>query len=284
MTEPPSKRRSRMADAAPPRPGPTRQHTVTRAERGRMWVAALAAVGAVLGLGIIAAGGYLLNRDGSLQALLEPPAAPPAVTAGDVPAQTATTRQEPEPVASAPPAKIEVPTTPTQSATVAPTAATPAASPEEEAEPASVAPLRVAAAPPADSYDDPFSYCQAVGTIDHVDHRYAGPAVIEAMTRVLLIPANSPRDRVRWRCFDGAVLACTSYSGPICDTAPTVLEMREFCERNPNVSQLAAPSGTWSCSDGQPQLPPDASWPVDARGFLPEGWIKVPDPQVAPTG
>jgi hypothetical protein len=104
------------------------------------------------------------------------------------------------------------------------------------------------------------------------------------MTHALLIPASSPRDRVRWRCFEGSVLACTSYVGPICDTAPTVLEMREFCERNPNVDQLMAPSGTWSCADGQPQLPPDASWPVDARGFLPQGWIKVPDPQAAPAG
>ncbi len=128
------------------------------------------------------------------------------------------------------------------------------------------------------------SYCAAVGTIDYVDQRYAGPAVTEAMTRVLLVPAGSARDRVRWRCVDGAVFACTSYVGPICDMTPTVVEMREFCERNPNVGQLLAPNGPWSCADGKPQLPADASWPVDERGFLPQAWIKVPSTEAAPAG
>jgi hypothetical protein len=154
----------------------------------------------------------------------------------------------------------------------------------EIAESAISVPSHVAAAPAPESYHDPFSYCRSVGTIDYIDQRYGGPAVTEAMTQALLIPASTPRDRVRWRCFEGAVLACTSYVGPICDTAPTVIEMREFCERNPNVDQLMAPSGIWSCADGKPQLPADASWPVDARGFLPQGWVTVPDPMAAPAG
>jgi hypothetical protein len=41
---------------------------------------------------------------------------------------------------------------------------------------------------------------------------------------------------------------------------------------------LLAPSGTWACVNGKPQLPANASWPIDARGFLPQGWITVPDP------
>lgn len=239
------------------------------------FVAAMAAVAAVLVLGLMAAGGYVLYRNGTLATLLSPPGEATAITA-DAPAATAT-------VVPAP-AKVELPAV---SAKTTPVAAAPSASttPAAEAVPPAEAaapvaePLRVAAAPPPESYDSPFAYCRAVGTIDYVDHRYVGPAVIEAMTRTLLIPADSARDRVRWRCFEGAVLACTSYIGPICDMAPTVLEMREFCERNPNVEQLLAPSGPWSCADGKPQLPLNASWPVDARGFLPQGWIKVADPE-----
>jgi hypothetical protein len=284
VTEPRPEPQGGRRDAERPRPEPQRRRAVTRAERSRVWVAALAAVAAVLGLGIIAAGGYLLNRDGSLQALFGPPSPPAVVAAGDVPAQTVAPPQPAKVELPTPAATIKFPKIPTKSATAEPAAAAPASPPAEVAEPSSAAPLRVAAAPAPESYDEPFSYCRAVGTIDHIDHRYAGPAVTEAMTRALLIPASSPRDRVRWRCFDGAVLACTSYIGPICDTAPTVLEMREFCERNPNVDQLMAPSGVWSCADGRPQLPPDASWPVDGRGFLPQGWIKVPDPGAAPPG
>ena len=264
------------------RPEPQRRRAVTRAERGRVVLAALAAAVAVLGLGIIAVGGYLLNRDGSLEALFGPPSAPTVVAAGDAPAQPVAT-QPAKAELPAPPTRIEFPTIPAKSA-AAPAAAAPASPPTEVTEPASSTPLRVAAAPAPESYDDPFSYCAAVGTIDYVDQRYAGPAVTEAMTRVLLIPANSARDRVRWRCVDGAVLACTSYVGPICDVTPTVLEMREFCERNPNVEQLLAPNGPWSCTDGQPLLPADASWPVDERGFLPQAWVKVPGNEAAPAG
>lgn len=255
-----------------------------RPRRGGVLVGTMAAVAAVLVLGLLAAGGYLLYRDGTIAALLAPLAGEPAVVAaGDAPA-TAT------PLPAAPTRLAALPAAPAPSAAAA---ATPAASstPVAEAPPATEAaappasaPQRVAAASTPESYDSPFDYCRAVQTIDYVDQRYIGPAVTEEMTRALLIPVGSPRDRVRWRCFDGAVLACTSYIGPICDMAPTVTEMREFCERNPNVEQLLAPSGPWSCADGKPQLPADATWPVDARGFLPQGWISVADPGTATAG
>lgn len=262
-----------------PRRGPPRR-AAARSERGNVWVAALAAVVAVLGIAIIAAGGYLINRDGSLDALFGPPAAPAAAISSEATASP-TPASKPE-VASTvaatptPAAKLELPAVPAVSAEAAP--AVPASEPA--AEPA-IVPARVAA---PESYDDPFAYCRAVGTIDYVDNRYAGPAVTPAITQALLIPAGSARDRVRWRCVGGEVLACTSYIGPICDMAPTVLEMREFCERNPNVEQLLAPSGTWACIDGTPQLPADAHWPIDKRGFLPQGWIKVPDTATATAG
>ncbi|HEV2514437.1 MAG TPA: hypothetical protein VGV07_04255 [Devosia sp.] len=269
-----------------PRRGPEarpeqQRRSSERDQRGNIWVAILAAIVAVLGIGIIAAGGYLINRDGSLDALFGQPGAPAPVLSTDA-GKTPAPAAEPE-VASriaatpAPAAKLELPAAPAVAASTPPT---PAAA---EAEPA-IAPARVAAAPSAGSYDDPFAYCRAVGTIDYIDNRYVGPAVTSAIAQALLVPPGSARDRVRWRCVSGAVLACTSYIGPICDMAPTVVEMREFCERNPNVEQLLAPSGTWACVDGKPQLPADARWPIDERGFLPQGWIRVPDGASATAG
>ncbi|OEO32891.1 hypothetical protein VW23_009340 [Devosia insulae DS-56] len=283
---------------------PQRQRVAARAERGNAWVAALTAICAVLVIAIIAAGGYLINRDGSLDALFGPSNAPTVVASSEAPATAS-----PETVANAPAAtvKLQLPATPatstnasvaaatslsgasadtapTVTALSAPAAATPGVAVAPlESEP-TTGPARVAAAAPPETYDDPFAYCRAVGTIDYVDNRYSGPATVTAMTSALLIPASSARDRVRWRCFEGAVLACTSYIGPICDMAPTVQEMREFCERNPNVEQLLAPSGTWACVDGKPQLPANASWPIDSRGFLPQGWIAVSDPGSATAG
>lgn len=237
-------------------------------------IAALAAVGAVCMLGLLLAGGYLLYRDGVLTNVFARPAEAPVLEAASGKAPAAATAALPKE-----PAVQTKPTPPKEVALATPPAAVPAAAP-----PAAAAPAIVTAKAQPETYTDPFSYCRAVATIDHVDSRYTGSAFTEAMARALLIPTGSARDRVRWRCFEGAVLACTSYAGPVCDMAPTVIEMQEFCERNPNVAQLMAPSGTWSCADGRPQLPPDASWPVDERGFLPNSWVVVPDTGRTPTG
>jgi hypothetical protein len=283
VREPAPEPRRREPEARRREPEPRRQREsqreperrrAARGDGGNVWVAALAGVVAVLGIGIIAAGGYLINRDGSLDALFGPPAAPAAVVRSEA------ASPEPKPTvtataAPAPAAKLELPAAPM------PLADASSAGPAPAAE---AVPVRIAAAPAPDTYDDPFAYCRAVGTIDYIDNRYAGPAVTPAIAQALLIPAGSARDRVRWRCVGGTVLACTSYIGPICDIAPTVTEMREFCERNPNVEQLLAPSGIWTCVDGKPQLPADAHWPVDERGFLPMGWIKVPEPASATAG
>jgi len=279
-----------------PRREPQRPRARQRAEQGRLWVAALTAVGAVLGLAIIAAGGYLISRDGALSGLFGQPNAPTVVASSEAPPREAAEA----PTVAAAPARLQLPTTsPTTAAAALNAPAAPAATalsapaaavtaPAMQIAPLvgepGTAPARVAAAAPPDTYDDPFAYCRAVGTIDYVDYRYTGPATVAAMTSTLLIPGSSARDRVRWRCFEGAVLACTSYIGPICDMAPTVLEMREFCERNPSVEQLLAPSGTWACVNGKPQLPANASWPIDARGFLPQGWITVADPGASGAG
>lgn len=227
-------------------------------------VAAMAAVGVVLGLGLLLGGGYLLYRGGMLDGLIGQPQIPAVATAGEAPAAIAALPAEP--------ARLGL-TAPTE-AQVAATADTPGST--------APSPSLVAATAPPERYDDPFSYCRAVDTVDHIDARYDGPAFTEAITRALDIPPDAARDRVRWRCQDGSVLACTSYAGPVCDMAPTVSEMQGFCSSNPDVERLMAPSGTWSCVKGAPQLPPEARWPVDERGFFPDSWVVVPDIGITP--
>lgn len=124
-------------------------------------------------------------------------------------------------------------------------------------------------------WSDPFSYCQAVGTIDFPDRRYAGPIVATAVAEALRVPASSSPDRVKWRCYEGEVLGCASFDRPVCALTPSVPEMVEFCSKNPNARGLQAPGGDWACNGNRPEIPANQNWPVDARGFLPGAWIKV---------
>jgi hypothetical protein len=255
-----------------PKPEPYRMRPP---QRGGGWLATANGL-AVIVLGAVIA--YLLYQNGQIPGLAPPsatvvataPAAPAAASAPVVVANREPTRlvddadpatQNPipalRPAAQQEPAPQAVDAQTTAAVTPAP------------------APNRPAAAQ-GGSYDDPFAYCSAVGTIDFVDSRYTGPAFTAAIASALRIPAASSQDRVHWRCFNGAVLACQSFDWPICAMTPVVVEMLEFCKANPTVPRLLAPNGTWSCEGGKPKIPNGASWPVDERGFMPAAWIQVP--------
>jgi hypothetical protein len=134
-------------------------------------------------------------------------------------------------------------------------------------------------APATGGISDPFAYCGAVKTVDYVDNRYVGPRFTTAIADALRVPMESAPDRVSWRCVDGVVYACASFDWPVCAMTPTAQEMVDYCVRNPGVTRLLAPNGTWSCEGNKPRLPDGASWPVDARGFFPNAWIPVLPPQ-----
>ncbi|HHY49171.1 MAG TPA: hypothetical protein GYA10_05425, partial [Alphaproteobacteria bacterium] len=85
-----------------------------------------------------------------------------------------------------------------------------------------------------------------------------------------------------WRCADGSVLGCLSFTGPTCAPTPTIAEMMEYCLRHPDAQGLLAPNGTWACDGTEPVVPPGASWPVDARGFLPGAWVAILPPAATP--
>jgi len=244
-------------------------------------VAAAAVAAAVLVVGLALAGGYLAVQQGWLG---PPTSATARVAPSDGSTQSATPDAQPVTDASSQPATAVTNVAAPAGAIPAPPApATEGADPADQQPAPAQATAEAEPTPAPKTFADPFTYCRAVGTIDYVDSRYSGPAVIEAITRTLSLPETASRDRLRWRCVRGAVLACTSYGGPVCDMTPTVDEMRAFCAKNQNVGPLLAPSGAWSCAGGKPQLPAEASWPVDERGFLPNAWVVV-RPDALPPG
>lgn len=278
---PPPSRREVQPEPVPDRwiepeirqaPAPHRSRPLRR--RGSILVPALAGVGAVLLVGLLLGGGYFAYREGYLDPVIA------AVGPRD-PEPIATADASPEPEAATPAELADIPPPPAPVAV--PQATTPAAPAPSAASPVATLPTVLPSTPTAASaaeasYEDPFAYCAAVGTVDYPDGRYRGPSVIPAMTEILRAPGNAATDRVHWRCANGRVLACSSYVGPICDMTPTVQEMRAYCERNPNITPLFAPHGIWSCVEGKPELPPDANWTVDDRGFMPRAWIAVRAP------
>ena len=158
-----------------------------------------------------------------------------------------------------------------------------ASSEQAPAETATVASLADPSQLPASTssdgpWGDPFSYCSAVGTVDFPDHRYDGPRLVAAIANALRVPESSSPDRVKWRCYEGAVMACAAFDRPICAMTPTVAEMVEFCAQNPDATDLLAPNGRWSCEGSRPVIPEGDNWPVDARGFLPGAWQAVARP------
>ncbi len=72
------------------------------------------------------------------------------------------------------------------------------------------------------TYDDPFAYCAAVGTIDEPDERYTGDDVPDAVMKALeaTMEENAPEtltaEDTVWRCVEGQVWACFSGADTAC--------------------------------------------------------------------
>jgi len=111
--------------------------------------------------------------------------------------------------------------------------------------------LSVTAAETATAFNDPVSYCKAVGGIDAPDAAYKGPVLPDWMVAALYtlqeIKAQKssgvdPKRAVVWRCIGRAVWACVQPNSPICGKAnqsniPTSA-MREFCAGQPNAEVI----------------------------------------------
>jgi hypothetical protein len=130
-----------------------------------------------------------------------------------------------------------------------------------------------------DTYNDAFSYCAAVKTIDEPGPAYRGPRVPEAVARA------AGTELVTWRCDKARVLACTiGASGRLCvqknrSTTPNKALM-EFCRRRPNQDPDMATMGNsawnWQCRGSTPE-PVDVNQnSLDSRGYYKDTWEVVP--------
>jgi putative hemolysin len=143
-----------------------------------------------------------------------------------------------------------------------------------------------------ESYDNPYSYCAAVGTIEEPDRRYSGAAVpdpvIRGMVRQGMISADAPqefKEKALWRCANGNVLVCHQGANLPCsekaDTsrAPSSA-IRDFCKARleadniPAVVTGRATIYAWRCENGEPAIVRQL-FKVDGQGYLAEFWIQL---------
>lgn len=150
------------------------------------------------------------------------------------------------------------------------------------------------AEPAARTFDDPFAYCAAVGTVDAPDARYRGPSLPEAIIRGLQHASGAPAgtrvpfEHSSWRCMDGKVYACTVGANLPCaakaDASRTPgPELATFCKEQPEADVIPAyVTGretiyAWRCRSGAPAIDQQVAH-ADARGFITEIWYQIPAP------
>ena len=146
------------------------------------------------------------------------------------------------------------------------------------------------------TYDDPWAYCAAAGTIDAPDARYTGPALPdelaaglqEAIIGAPATPSPPILQGSHWRCAEGAVLACTVGANlPCTEKANTsqepTEEMEAFCEEQPDAEIIPAfVTGhnvihAWSCEGTTPTAGEQFA-EVDAQGYIADIWYEIPKP------
>jgi Tol biopolymer transport system component len=155
-------------------------------------------------------------------------------------------------------------------------------------------------APVQQTYDDPFAYCAAVGTMDMPDARYTGPQISEEIINGFKVAAGleestMPMDMFEkmtiWRCMNGQVYACNFGANLPCnskantDKTPSPV-MEDYCKANPD-SEFIPMSVTghstiysWYCVKDTPELL-DQIENVDAAGYLAQIWYSI-SPNASP--
>ncbi len=148
----------------------------------------------------------------------------------------------------------------------------------------------------AATYDDPFAYCAAVGTVDAPDERYTGEPVPETVVKALQAAMegaeNAPEEWTAegtvWRCMDGQVWGCFVGANIPCtaklDTEKTPsAEMEAYCQENPDAETIPASvtgretAYSWSCKNGKPEAG-EQVFEADAQGFIAEFWYQLSAP------
>ncbi|MEQ9618502.1 MAG: hypothetical protein RIG61_04950 [Deltaproteobacteria bacterium] len=147
------------------------------------------------------------------------------------------------------------------------------------------------------TYDDPFAYCEAAGTVDSPGPEYKGPAVPESIAEGLKkefgSPESAPTDVFKrgtyWRCMDGRVYACNVGANLPCtekaDTSKNPNKgMTDYCKDNPNAEFIPAyASGRstvyeWKCKGSKPEIVKKII-DADPVGYQKNIWYKISPPE-----
>jgi hypothetical protein len=148
-----------------------------------------------------------------------------------------------------------------------------------------------------ESYDDPFAYCAAVGTVDEPDARYTGeelPDVIAEGIRAAFDAKDVDLEVFQrgtvWRCMDHEVYACNVGANIPClakadESREPAQPLIDYCKENagsdfiPAVVTGRSTVYEWACDDTEPVIV-DQFTEVDSQGFLEFAWHKLTPPEL----
>ena len=146
------------------------------------------------------------------------------------------------------------------------------------------------------TFDNPFAYCKAAGTVDSPGADYTGPKVPESIARGLKkafgSPESTPLDMFMngtyWRCMDGNVYACNVGANLPCESKADVRKeptegMNEYCKENASsdfIPMYVTGHSTvydWKC-DGTTAVAGKQLSEVDAQGYQKNIWYEISQP------
>ncbi|HLO32444.1 MAG TPA: hypothetical protein VK249_25055 [Anaerolineales bacterium] len=166
--------------------------------------------------------------------------------------------------------------------------------PVQATEPPTSVPAAENVSPAQETYQDPFAYCAAIGTIDAPDTRYTGPKISDEIINGYkaaagLEASSEPMEMFKkttiWRCMDHRVYACNFGANLPCSSKANTDQtpspgMAEYCKANPD-SDFIPMSVTghdtiysWHCVKGAAQVLDQIS-EVDAAGYLANIWYPI---------
>ena len=155
-------------------------------------------------------------------------------------------------------------------------------------------PAATSTSAPSASYDDPYAYCAAMGTLDAPDSAYTGPAMpdslVDAMVAAGIVTADAPpefKKNAVWRCANKHVMICHFGADLPCQEKADLSmtpspEMADFCKANPASDVIpAVVTGRatvyeWTCDKDAP-VASGQVLKVDAQGFLADFWYELPN-------
>ncbi len=143
------------------------------------------------------------------------------------------------------------------------------------------------------TYENPFEYCKAVGTVDTPGAEYTGPKMPEVITQSLrkimgvsdTMPKEMFDEGTYWRCMGGSIYACNVGNNLPCQYKADVSKepndgMLNYCGENPDaefIPMYASGRTTvyeWKCDNGTPEIVKQIT-KTDKAGYIADIWFKL---------